>query len=189
MSGKKSLKIFIYSADGVGHINACVGLGQAMVNRGHEVYFLCSLMFAGTLKKYGFHEIILTTKQHEDLNINDEDKKIHPITSVKMMLDKFRETGLLSDSRPIEKLECFDSTREDSMGFHMYGATVEIHQQIVDAIQREQPDLIIIDNFIVDPFISFGKIPWAFSWSGNPAFMFFGHPDVPPPCSGMNEFH
>ncbi|OTF77865.1 UDP-glucuronosyltransferase-like protein, partial [Euroglyphus maynei] len=181
---RKSLKIFIYTVDGVGHVNACIGLGQALLNRGHEVYFLCSLMFAGTLAKYGFKEIVFTTKQHEEANISEEQKKVHPVQSAKMVVQKFRESGLLSHGRPIDKLNCLDLNRKDSMGAHFYEETIEVHQQFVDATHREQPDLIIIDNLLVDPFIAFGKIPWAFSWSGNPTFLLANYPDIPPPCSG-----
>ncbi|OTF75395.1 hypothetical protein BLA29_006506 [Euroglyphus maynei] len=95
------------------------------------------------------------------------------------MVEKLRETGLLTDRPPIEKMDCFNYDREESIGRHMFEEAVEIHQQIIDSIEREKPDLII-----VDPFIVYGEIPWEFSWSGNPSFMFENHPDMPPPCSG-----
>ncbi|XP_027205156.2 NDP-glycosyltransferase YjiC-like [Dermatophagoides pteronyssinus] len=184
---KKSLKIFIYTSDGVGHINACVGLGQALIKYGgHRIYFICSTTFAGTFKQYGFEEIVMTMKQQADeSNENaEQDRQIHPLLAMKMRVKKLQETGLLSDRKPIEKLDCFSSNEEDSIGNHMFNESVEHHQQIVDAVERERPDLIIVDHFIVDPFILYEKIPWAFSWSGNPTFMFSNHPDIPPPCSG-----
>ena len=189
---ERKRKIFIYSVDGVGHLNASIGLGQALLNRGHEIYFLCTLMFVDMIKKYGFKEIVLTTKQHEQANNNnksdadgeEEKKNAHPIQSIDMMIKTLQQVGILSDVRPIDKLKIFDSTRDDSIGTHMYNETIEIHQQFVDAIQREQPDLIILDTMLVDPFIAFGQIPWALSWSANPTFLLTNHPDIPPTCSG-----
>nr|XP_027201444.1 uncharacterized protein LOC113795461 [Dermatophagoides pteronyssinus] len=190
---ERKRKIFIYSVDGVGHLNASIGLGQALLNRGHEIYFLCTLMFVDMIKKYGFKEIVLTTKLHEQANNDnksdddgeEEKKNAHPIQSIDMMIKTLQQVGILSDVRPIDKLKIFDSTRDDSIGTHMYNETIEIHQQFVDAIQREQPDLIILDTMLVDPFIAFGQIPWAFSLSANPTFLLTNHPDIPPACSGL----
>ena len=43
----KPLKIYIHSLDGAGHLNACIGLGQALAKRGHKVSFLVNVGFKG----------------------------------------------------------------------------------------------------------------------------------------------
>lgn len=47
---KKSLKILIHAMDGTGHLNACVGVAEALLKRGHTITFLVNAAFKGILK-------------------------------------------------------------------------------------------------------------------------------------------
>ena len=47
----KPLKIFVHSVDGAGHLNASVGMAQALVKRGHKIQFLLNDAFKGQFAK------------------------------------------------------------------------------------------------------------------------------------------
>lgn len=183
---KKILKIFFMPMDGVGHINACVGMAQALAKRGHQIYFLSNPMFAGTYEKHGFKEIVLQSdvkqKMLETTNDEKSDKKAHPIKAFVPMLQKWRESGMLSGKSSFEKLKVFDPEEDHFLG-KIYEELKEVHPKIVELIEQEKPDLIIVDHFLVPPCIAYGKTPWAFLFSGNPLFI-LEHPDLPPITSG-----
>lgn len=42
---KKKLKILFHAMDGTGHLNACVGVAEALTKRGHSVLFLVNEAF------------------------------------------------------------------------------------------------------------------------------------------------
>ncbi len=48
---EKSLTILFAPLDGWGHINACIGLAEVLLNRGHRVVFAIDISFKGKLKR------------------------------------------------------------------------------------------------------------------------------------------
>ncbi len=44
---KKKLQILFHAIDGTGHLNACVGMAEALIKRGHTVLFLVNAAFKG----------------------------------------------------------------------------------------------------------------------------------------------
>ncbi|XP_046913805.2 NDP-glycosyltransferase YjiC-like [Dermatophagoides farinae] len=181
-STETRLKIIFFSMDGVGHVNACIGLAQALANRCHEICFLTRKNFAGTYERFGFKELIWGIEDNTK-NSNDQ-SKIHPLKAQQDMLDGIRKSPFLSNKSPIEKLTAFGS--ENDFMKKMSLEIQEEHPKIKMLIEQELPDLIIVDHFIVAPCIAYGQIPWAFLFSGNPAF-FFESPDIPPVMSGYSS--
>ncbi|XP_027206131.2 NDP-glycosyltransferase YjiC-like [Dermatophagoides pteronyssinus] len=185
---KKLMKIFFMPMDGVGHINACVGMAQALAKRGHQIYFLTNPMFAGSYSKHGFQEFVLQSDVKKQMlagNGENNDKKAHPIKAFAPMLQKMRESGMLSGKTPFEKIKIFDPNEEEEVDLmaKIYEEMKEVHPKIVELIEQEKPDLIIVDHFLVPPCIAYGKTPWAFLFSGNPIFI-LDHPELPPISSG-----
>ena len=47
-------------------------------------------------------------------------------------------------------------------------SSLEYEPQIEAAIQREKPDLFILDHFLISPAIQKSGIPWVYLFSANP---------------------
>jgi len=54
----KKLTILIAPVSAVGHMNACIGLAEVLVSRGHKVVFVVDKPYEGKLVSYGFEEEI-----------------------------------------------------------------------------------------------------------------------------------
>lgn len=178
---KKSLKIFFQACDGIGHINACIGLAQALANRGHRITFLNNRNFIGTFLKYGFDEIILD--DGDDENNVDDRVKSHPIESVPVT-QSFVESGFLSAKSSYDQLDLFDRHKNENLFCKLiYDDFKKVHEHMANVLKTEQPDLIVIDNSLIPPCIAFGQIPFIYSWSANPLMMFRSD-KLPPMMSG-----
>ncbi|KPM10603.1 hypothetical protein QR98_0091620 [Sarcoptes scabiei] len=187
MEPKKQLKIIIQSVDSIGHMMACIGLAQALKQRGHRVYFINSPSYAGSYEKFDMDEIIVgknATTSPFGSNESDQTamKREHPIQNV-MFLHNFLTKGIISGKSSFEKLDSFDKNNDS--GFHqkLQNHIKETHEEISDLMAKEKPDLIIIDNFLVYPCIAFGKIPWATLISSGPLCL-FDSSELPPLMSG-----
>ncbi|OTF82765.1 hypothetical protein BLA29_015043, partial [Euroglyphus maynei] len=84
------------AVDGVGHINACVGLAQPLKKRGHEIIFLTNEFFSGNYEKFGFKEIVLKSAKVGQIKNDDKNLKEHPSKAMESVLNKFREDGTFS---------------------------------------------------------------------------------------------
>ncbi|XP_027197758.2 NDP-glycosyltransferase YjiC-like [Dermatophagoides pteronyssinus] len=179
---KKSLKIFFQACDGIGHINACIGLAQALANRGHRITFLNNRNFIGTFLKYGFDEIILD--DGDDENNVDDRVKSHPIESVPVT-QSFVESGFLSAKSSYDQLDLFDRHKNENLFCKLiYDDFKKVHEHMANVLKTEQPDLIVIDNSLIPPCIVYGQIPFIYSWSANPLMMFRSD-KLPPMMSGF----
>lgn len=69
-----------------------------------------------------------------------------------------------------------------------YQQIVEYNPQIGAAIEREKPDAIIMDTFIVPPAARQAGIPWMMLFSPNPSFLFKSK-KLPPFGSGKAIMH
>ena len=173
--------------DAVGHINACVGLAQALAKRGHSIYFLTNPSFAGTFEKSGFNEIILIgDENHQTIiaaKMKAKQEATHPLEAIAARLERIRKTNWLSEKSSYEKILEFNPNEPHDFLLERYEELRAVHPQIEAAIKQELPDLIIIDRFFIPPCIAYGTIPWASLFSGNPLHL-YDSPDVPPRSSG-----
>ncbi|KAH7636897.1 hypothetical protein HUG17_7103 [Dermatophagoides farinae] len=189
-TNNKRLKIFFCSVDGVGHINACIGMAQALAKRGHQIYFLNNRNFISLFEKFGFNEIVLGLKSAaSDKSAENKviDENNHPVKDVELN-DIFAESGLLSGKSSYDQLDLFDRNKNDRFFCEtMYNDLRNIHEEMANIIEKEKPDLIIVDYPLVAPCIAYGKIPWAFSWSGNPIPIYHSE-KLPPFTSGYPTY-
>nr|XP_027206016.1 UDP-glucuronosyltransferase 1-6-like [Dermatophagoides pteronyssinus] len=195
----KSLKILFQPADGIGHINAAIGLAQALANRGHQVFVFTLPNEIGTFKKFGLNEIHLqltneeNNKKKNDSNDKKDADKDHPLKSSKETLERMSDAGIFSHRSSIDKIDAYramiDVRDQTSHGYQRHQQLKEIHPQMVTAIDKLKPNLIIADSchFSLSPCIAYGKIPWIFLYSENPLSL-FDSPNVPPPLSGYPTY-
>ena len=159
--------------EGVGHVNACIGLAEVLLSRGHNIVFVVSKAYEGKLTPYGFQEEFI------------EDKIKGPDTKPDMKpgqkgASQLLKTGFLQPSSSIEKMKMMANTPFFNEMIDNTIANDSLMRQLVD---KHKPDVIIIDHFIGMPSLIYSGIPWVFLFSGNPLFVL--HDDkTPPGCSG-----
>ncbi|OTF78288.1 hypothetical protein BLA29_007421, partial [Euroglyphus maynei] len=189
------LKILFEPAEGIGHINAAIGLAQALLNRGHQIFVFTLPKEIGTFKKFGLNEIQLKSTNEVKIGSNDkknDDDKDHPMKSSQDTLERMNEAGIFSHQSSINKIDAYRSMIDvrihNSHGYQKHQQLKEIHPQMVAAIEELKPDLIIADSchFSLAPCIAYGKIPWIFLYSENPLSL-FDSPNVPPALSGKHN--
>lgn len=160
------LKIYIYVIEGVGHLMACLGLGQALAQRGHRVSYLFADKMAGQLAKFGFEEILLSSKE---VNNNIEEKSLgekeNPLKKIGNLL---LSTGFLGPASPIEKMRHQLANGMDAFFKELFDALPEYNVQIEAAIKKGKPDFLIVDSTVVPPAILQAPVPWALLASAQP---------------------
>ena len=104
-SPPRPLKVFIYAVDGAGHLNACVGMAQALQTRGHRIIFLLNSAFKGQYSNFGFDEILLEVKQPQFQQIlgskNEQSEETNLLKDSGLIILK---SGVLGPKSPVEKL-------------------------------------------------------------------------------------
>ena len=92
-----SLKILFIAPEGLGHINACIGIAQVLQEAGHRVVFAVKEHWKGKFASYGIEEV--------EMGGDLDELKPAVGDSVKFMAERIREAGFLSDIPPLEKLQ------------------------------------------------------------------------------------
>lgn len=172
-SNGKLLNIFVHCLDGTGHLNACIGLGQALAARGHTVTFLITELFKGQVAtSFGLREIILynTSKSKES---KETSQNVHAIA------EELFSSGLLGPGTSLQKMRTVCNWLDI-----VYTETVAVNGQISEAIRQEGPDLIILDHVFVPPAVLAASLPYMTIYSGNPLTV-YQTTALPPPCSGF----
>ena len=147
----KQLKIYFYSMDGVGHVNACVGVAQELANRQHKITFLNSRSYKGHFLKFGFEEIV----------VEPEDDSGRPAEDpIKAMADSVLKSGLFNNKTAMEKAKLMKGPGKDIMK-RIFDKSVKQFPLIAKAIDDNKPDLVVVDHFFVPPCIVHSGIPWV----------------------------
>lgn len=133
------MKVFIHSVHAVGHAFACIGMGQAVVARGHQVVFLIEQDFIDRLAQFDFETVALKpapkdTKGDEQEVKEDDGPKEHPLRG---MAKKMIETGLLSNKSSYEKLLLFDSEDQENFFEHIKKDAIAFNPQIEEGKSSE----------------------------------------------------
>lgn len=180
----KPLKIFFFSIEATGHQSACLGLAQVLLQRGHQVYFLITEPFRGQMQKYGCTELILENPNKSDLNSTKKEVELEKAeleNPIKALAEVLLSQGFLGPKNSLEKMRimCNEAFVKDT-----YDKAVLYAPAMEQAIQKEKPDLIILDHFLLLPVVLKSKIPYVQSFSGNPLFLYNSPEKLPPSCSG-----
>ena len=155
--------------EGVGHVNATIGIAEALRDRGHRIVYVVSKSFEGKLKKYGFEEELL---------INKETEKMKPGENGATML---KASGLMSNKSPLEKMKIM--TRPGNFE-KMMDQRIKEGEQIEKVVEKVKPDVILVDDFIGLPCLIYCGKPWVNIGSANPLF-YIGGDKLPPAASGF----
>ncbi|CAG2108284.1 unnamed protein product [Medioppia subpectinata] len=147
------LTILFASDQGVGHVNACIGMAQVLLSRGHKIVFAVNQSYAGKLSPFGFIEEIFTSAKTSGQKPGENDAKC------------VLESGILSNLTSSESMKLMHifSFFEDLVD------TMRANEQQLKAIvAKHNPDVYIIDDFAAPPTLIHSTNPWVFLYSGNP---------------------
>ena len=160
---KKRLTILFTPGNGWGSMNACTGLGQELLNRGHRVVWALEESFKGKLSPLGFEEEIYYT--------TSEDKEPWPLFME-------RHEKCISEG-PLEVATKFVAPAYEKM-FIQDKEWDEQHRLIIEKVK---PNVIIIDKMVKSPALSNSGIPWVWFNSSAPLNT-FNDERLPPAFSG-----
>jgi UDP:flavonoid glycosyltransferase YjiC (YdhE family) len=165
----ESLKILFIPIDGIGHVNACIGIAEVLKERGHRIIFAINESWNGKLVKYGFEEELLKESERDP----NEDP-------AKYWANFFIKGGSFTSLTTLEKAV--------NIKKNLYPIFVKqnISSDVIfeEIIERLKPDVIVLDQvFCIASVINSG-IPWVLSCSFNP-LMIVDDDRTPPPQSGM----
>ena len=167
---EKSLKIFFYVFDLIGPQNTCIGYGQTLLKRGHDVRFLVNPKYSGNFARFGLKEHVLI--------LAPEPEERDPVKEVCDLIVNYK---LFDDVETIEVLR-----RTMSFDFYsaFYDAWRAFQPQIKQIIEDEKPDLLIIDTDVAPPSLLFADVPFVYLFCSNPLGL-LDSPNLPPFTSGL----
>jgi len=165
------LTILIAPADGSGHFNACIGIGQVLLSRGHRVVFIAKRSsWEGKLIPFGFEEEL-----YEDTDQNDTNKeKVSWTQSFITNITPYLRKSPIDHHKGYGKMKwtllCNIAKKENSI--------------IKRIINRVKPNLILFDNLTTSPSLVTSGIPWIRAVSSQ---VLFGIDDPRTPPSGSGQ--
>jgi MGT family glycosyltransferase len=151
-----------------GPTNNCVGIGDVLRRRGHDVVFIVEESCAGSLEAKGFEERLMRLAAPPD----------EPEEPGQFWKDYIRETAPVFRKPTIEQLEGFIAPTFEAL---VDGARY-VDNRLERIIADLEPDVIVEDNVVAFPALPASGRPWVRIASCNPAEL--KDPAVPPPFSG-----
>lgn len=168
---QKQLKIVFHMMDLVGPQNACIGLGQVLLSRGHDVYFLGNEKFCPKFAHYGF-KLLPLVESSDRVNPAEENP-------VKQFIDFMLHNGIFTDKPVIEKLAILVPKKNRNI----FEKCIDFQEQAKQHLEKIKPDFLVIDSDIIMPSLLYSGIPWALLFCSNPVGV-FDSPNLPPFTSG-----
>jgi MGT family glycosyltransferase len=169
MSAQK-LTILFMPESAYGPTNQCVGLGSALLKRGHRVVFAAEASWKGKLTGFGFEEDLVDLAPPSDSGDQDPGQ---------FWKDFIRDTSPEFRKPTIDQLETFiKPTWQALIDGSMY-----CEPQLREIIARVKPDVIVEDNVLTFPALLTSGAPFVRIVSCNPLEM--KGEGVPPTFSGL----
>src|SRR3954465_9015665 len=151
-----------------GPTNNCVGIGDVLRTRGHDVVFIVEESFAGNLEAKGFEERLMRLGPPPE----------EPEIPGQFWKDYIRDTAPVFRKPTIEQLESFITPTFEAL---VDGARY-VDRRLGDIIGDLEPDVIVEDNVVAFPALPASGRPWVRIVSCNPTEV--RDPAVPPPFPG-----
>src|SRR5213592_4115146 len=151
-----------------GPTNNCVGIGDVLRKRGHDVVFIVEESFAGSLEEKGFEERLMRLAPPPE----------EPEVPGQFWKDFIRDTAPVFRMPTIEQLAGFIAPTFQAL----IDGSKYVHERLLEIFDELQPDTIVEDNVVSFPALQASGRPWARIMSCNPAEM--KDPAVPPVFSG-----
>ncbi|KAI2810601.1 hypothetical protein BLOT_001764 [Blomia tropicalis] len=166
------MKIMFHMMDLVGPQNACIGLGQILIRRGHEVYFLGNEKFCPKFERYGF-KLCPMRESESRVNLSEENP-------VKQFIQFMIDNGIFTYKPIIEKMQILAPKKNGDI----YAKCVDFQPQAKRYLEEIKPDFLVIDSDIIMPCLINANIPWALLFCSNPIGC-FDSDQLPPFTSGL----
>jgi len=143
----KTLTILFFPLEGHGNVNACHGLAEVLLQRGHRIIFAVNIAWNGLLTKYGFEEKIFDANENKVIwsEFINKNHSIMSLSSIGKMKEYYKPAFTLM-------LETHKS----------------LENEYKNIIEEVKPHLIIIDHLICSPVLINSGIPWIWFPSTGP---------------------
>jgi MGT family glycosyltransferase len=151
-----------------GPTNNCVGIGDVLRRRGHDVVFIVEESFAGSLEAKGFEERLMRLGPPPE----------EPEVPGQFWKDYIRDTAPVFRKPTIEQIEGFIAPTFEALAD---GARY-VDDRLEEIIGDLEPDVVVEDNVVTFPALIASHRPWVRITSCNPTEI--KDPAVPPPFSG-----
>ena len=151
-----------------GPTNNCIGIGDVLRSRGHDVVFIIEESFAGNLEAKGFEERLMRLGPPPE----------EPEVPGQFWKDYIRDTAPVFRRPTIEQLEGFIAPTFEAL---VDGARY-VDSRLEQIISDLEPDVIVEDNVVSFPALPASRRPWVRINSCNPCEI--KDPAVPPTFSG-----
>ena len=155
-----------------GPTNNCVGIGNVLFQRGHNVVFAAEASWTGRLQPLGFVEDLVDLAPPS------------PPDAPEQAAGQFW-TDFIRDTKPVFRR----STFEQLSGFvqptwqALIDGAMYCEPQLREIIDRQRPDVIVEDNVNCFPALTTAGVPFVRIVSCQP--LEIKGPDIPPPFSGL----
>jgi MGT family glycosyltransferase len=160
--------IVFFPEGAYGPTNNCVGIGQALRQRGHRVVFVVEESFAGTLEEKGFEERLMRLQAPAE---TEEEPG-------QFWKDFIRDTGPVFRKPTIEQLEGFIQPTWQAL----IDGSKYVDDRLREIFEEVCPDVIVEDNVVAFPAVVAADCAWVRIASCNP--LEIPDPELPPVFSG-----
>jgi MGT family glycosyltransferase len=160
--------IVFFPEGAYGPTNNCVGIGQALRQRGHRIVFVIEESFAGALEEKGFEERLMRLQAPAE---TEEEPG-------QFWKDFIRDTGPVFRKPTIEQLEGFIQPTWQAL----IDGSKYVDERLREIFDELRPDVIVEDNVVTFPAVVTADCAWVRIASCNPLEL--PDPELPPVFSG-----
>jgi MGT family glycosyltransferase len=160
--------IVFFPEGAYGPTNNCVGIGQALRQRGHRIVFVIEESFAGALEEKGFEERLMRLQAPAE---TEEEPG-------QFWKDFIRDTGPVFRKPTIEQLEGFIQPTWQAL----VDGSKYVDERLREIFEDLRPDVIVEDNVVSFAAVVTADCPWVRIASCNPLEL--PDPELPPVFSG-----
>lgn len=168
MTGRR-LTVLFMPESAYGPTNNCIGIGDVLRRRGHQVVFAAEASWAGKLAPLGFTEDLVQLSEPPE---GEQDAGQFWKDFIASTAGEFRKP-------PIEQLDTWIRPVWEEL---IAGARYS-HDQLTEIIARNAPDVIVEDNVVAFPALTTAGQPFVRIVSCNPLEV--TDPGLPPAFSGL----
>nr|XP_027198080.1 uncharacterized protein LOC113792389 [Dermatophagoides pteronyssinus] len=169
-------RILFTPVNGVGHVNACIGIAKSLLKRGHRIGFFVERTYNGKIQKLGFEEFCYEPSffgvKKDTANLKNPGE-----SAAQYLVDK----KIIGKQNTLEQLKKLTEKPDESMNIKRF----EDNEKLKQVIESFQPDLFIVDNIVLEPIIDCSKKPWIKIMSVAPLVYLYDIDHLPPAWSGL----
>jgi MGT family glycosyltransferase len=147
--------IVFFPEGAYGPTNNCVGIGQALRERGHRGVFIVEESFAGNLEAKGFEERLMRLGP----------PPAEPEVPGQFWIDFIRDTAPVFRKPTIEQLGQFIAPTFQAL----IDGAMYVQPRLEEIVDELRPDTIVEDNVVSFPAVMTADAPWVRLLSCNPA--------------------